>query len=146
MDKSLLIIILGILLAIALPFSLGDTEKRSLGITEVTINFGKTDAIFTVQYELGTLPKFYVLLFGSKSLDPKIHAIFADFQYEVIRIDENGAILRMKNISRLEKGYYLHDSMKFGETLSTVYFITPDSPRPRVYSMINATPNIFYRS
>ncbi len=146
MDKSVLIIILGILLATALPFSLGDTEKRSLDITEVTINFEKTDAKFTVQYELGTLPKLYVLLFGSKSLDPKIQAVFADFQYEVIRIDENGAILRMKNISRLEKGYYLHDSMKFGENLRTVYIITTDSSRPKEYSNINATPNIFYRS
>jgi len=146
MDKSLLIIILGVLLAIALPFSLGDTEKRSLDITEVTINFEKTDAIFTFHYELGTLPKVYVLLFGSKSLDPKIQTIFADFQYEVIRIDENGAILRMKNISRLEKGYYLHDSMKFGEKLRTVYIMTPDSSRPKEYSNINSTPNIFYRS
>lgn len=146
MVKSVLIIILGILLAIALPFSLGDTEKRSLDITEVTINFEKTDARFTVQYELGTLPKLYVLLFGSKSLDPKIQAIFADFQYEVIRIDENGAILKMKNVSRLENGYYLHVSMKFGEKLSTVYIITPDSSRPKEYTNINTTPNIFYRS
>lgn len=146
MDKSLLILILGILLAMALPFSLGETEKRTLEITQVTINFEKTDAIFTVQYELSTLPKLYILLFGSKSLEPRIQEIFADFHYEVIRIDENEAILRMKNISRLDKGYYLHDSMKFGETLGTVYIITPDSPGQKEYSNINMTPNIFYRS
>lgn len=146
MDKSVLIIILGILLAAALPFSQGGTERRYPDITEVTINFEKTDAIFTVQYELGTLPKVYVLLFGSKSIEPRIKAVFAGFQYEVIRIDENGAILKMKNISRLEKSYYLHDSMKFGENLRTVYIITPDSSRPKEYSNINATPNIFYRS
>jgi hypothetical protein len=145
MDKFVLIIILGILLAIALPFSQGDTERRYLDITEVTINFENTDARFTVQYELGTLPKLYILLFGSRSLEQRIQGIFADFRYEVIRIDENEAILEMKNISRLENGYYLHDSIKFGETLRSVNIITPDSPRPREYTMINNTPNIFYR-
>lgn len=146
MDKAVLILILGILLAMALPFSLGETEKRYLDISQVTINFEKSDAVFTVQYELNTLPKIYVLLFGSKSLEPRIQEIFADFHYEVIRVDEGWAILRMKNISRLDKGYYLHDSMKFGETLRTVYITTPDSPRPREYININMTPNIFYRS
>jgi len=61
-------------------------------------------------------------------------------------MNQNSAILRIKNISRLDKGYYLHDSVKFGERIDALYIFTPDSQRPREFFNLNATPNIFYRS
>lgn len=133
-------------LASLTPFSNGTPERRSLEITSLTIDFKKTDAIFTVNYDLGSLPKMFILLMGSKSLEPKIESVFSEFDYEIIKMDQEKAVLRVKNVSWLDKGYYLHDSIKFGEYINTVYVYTTDSPRPREYSHINSTQPSFYRS
>ncbi len=129
-----------------ITFSEGTPEKRSLDITSLTINFEKTNATITVNYDIGSLPKLFILFIGSKSLEPKVKSLFQDFDYDIIKMDEKKAVLRVKNISRLDKGYYLHDSKKFGEYIDTVYIYTTDDPRAREYSHINSTPPIFYRS
>ena len=49
-------------------------------------------------------------------------------------MDQDKAILRVKNISRLDRSYYLHDSRKFGESIRTMYIYTSDSPDPKKYS------------
>ncbi len=119
----------------AVPYTEGASERRSLDITSLTITFDKTDAIFTVNYEFDRLPKMYLLLFGSKNLEPKIRSIFSNFDYEIKKIDQDKAILRVKNFSRFEKGYYLHDShVIFGEGIKTIYIYTDDSPEPKKYS------------
>lgn len=139
-------VLLILVLASLTPFSNGTPERRSLEITYLTIAYEKTDAIFTVNYDLGSLPKMFILLMGSKSLEPKIESVFSEFDYEIIKMDQEKAVLRVKNVSWLDKGYYLHDSIKFGEYIDTVYVYTTDSPRPREYSHINSTQPTFYRS
>ncbi len=133
-----LIILLSIVLlsfVSSVPRTEGVSDRRSLDITSLTMSFNKTDAIFIVNYEFDKLPKIYLLLFGSKNLEPKIKSIFSNFDYEIIKIDQDKAILRVKNFLRLEKGYYLHDSrIKFGEGIKTIYIDTPDSPEPKKYS------------
>ena len=129
-----------------LPFTEGSPETRSLDITSLTITFDRTDAIFTANYDLGTLPKLYILLLGSKGIEPKIRSVFADFDYEIIKLDQDKAVLRVKDISRFEKGYYLHDSHKLGETINSVYVYIPGSPKAKEFTNLNSTPPIFYRS
>lgn len=146
MNKPVLIIIIVLVFASLLPLSGGTSAGRPFEITSLTINFDKTDALFTVSYDLGKLPKMYVLLFGSKSIEPKIKALFPDFDYEIVKMDQDKTILRIKNVSRLEKGYYLHDSRRLGASINTIIVYTPDSPRPTEYSNLNSTPNKFYRS
>lgn len=118
-------------------------EKRQLPITSLNIQFDKTDAIFTVNYNFDKISKMYFLVYGSKSLEPKIRSIFSDFDYDVIKIDEDKAILKVKNISRLDNGYYLHDSREFGDTIDIVYI--SDSYSNKTYFKINSTPYYFYR-
>jgi hypothetical protein len=88
----------------------------------------------------------FILLMGSKSLEPKIESVFSEFDYEIIKMDQEKAVLRVKNVSWLDKGYYFHDSIKFGEYINTVYVYTTDSTRPREYSHINSTQPTYYRS
>ncbi len=135
-----------IIFVLVIPFSVGASEKRSLVITSLTINFEKTDATFTVNYDLGGLSKIFVLLMGSKNLEPRITSMFSEFDYEIVKMDQEKAVLRVKNVSWLDKGYYFHDSIKFGEYIDTVYVYTSDSPRPKEYSHINSTQPIFYRA
>jgi hypothetical protein len=147
MKSSLTVIILLILaLALLTPFSNGNPERRTMEITSLTIDFKQTDAIFTVNYDIGSLPKMFILLMGSKSLEPKIESVFSEFDYKIIKMDQDKAVLQVRNVSWLDKGYYFHDSIKFGEYINTVYVYTTDSPRPREYSNINSTQPTFYRS
>ncbi len=133
--KPALVIILALLLASIFPLAASAPEKRSLDISSLTITFDKTDAIFTVNYDFDRLPKMYLLLFGSKDLEPKIRDVFANFDYDIMKIDQDQTILRVKNFSRFEKGYYLHDShIKFGEGIKTIYIYTSDSTEPKKYS------------
>ncbi|VVB87556.1 Uncharacterised protein [uncultured archaeon] len=143
--KSLIFVLFTVLLLTAI-LSDGKQERQTLHISSLIINFDKTDATFTVNYNMDNLPKMYILLLGSKSLEPKIRSVFSNFDYEIVKMDQDKATLRVKNVSRLDKGYYLHDSRKFGETIDTVYIYTTDSPRAKEYSMINSTPPFFYRS
>ncbi len=142
--KSLIVVLFTVLLLTAILTD-GKTERRSLQITSLTIKFDKADATFTVNFDIGDLPRLYILLLGSKSLEPKINSVFSNFDYEIIKMDQDKAILLVKNISRLDKGYYLHDSRKFGETINTVYIYTPDSPQATEYYNLNSTPYYFYR-
>ncbi len=143
MKKSILILFM--VLALMLPLSEGN-PGRPFGITSLIINFDKTDATFTVNYDLGKIPKMYILLFGSKSIEPRIKAVFPNFDYDILKMDQDKTILRVKNISRLEKGFYLHDSRRLGASINTIIVYTPDSSRTREYSNLNSTPNTFYRS
>ncbi len=146
--KSTLIVtvLLIIVFASVTTFSVGASEKRSFDITSLTIRFDKTDAIFTIDYDIGGLPKMFILLLGSKSLEPKIESVFSEFDYDIIKMDPDRSVLYVRNISRLDKGYYLHDARNLGEYIDTVYIYTPDSPRPRVYYSTNTTQYTFYRS
>ncbi|NJD77682.1 MAG: hypothetical protein FIB08_11400 [Candidatus Methanoperedens sp.] len=135
MKPALVLVLVALLLASIFPIAASAPEKRSLDISSLTITFDKTDAIFTVNYDFDRLPKMYLLLFGSKNLEPKIRSMFANFDYEIKKIDQDQAILRVKNFSRFEKGYYLHDSrIKFGEGIRTIYIYTSDSTEPKKYS------------
>lgn len=139
-------VLLIFVLASLTPFSNGNPGRKSLEITSLTIDFKQTDAIFTVNYDLGNLPKMFILLIGSKSLEPKIESVFSEFDYEIIKMDQDKAVLHVRNVSWLDKGYYFHDSIKFGDYIDTVYIYTSDSTRPKEYSHINSTQPTFYRS
>lgn len=143
--KGLILVLFTVLLLTAI-LSDGKQERQTLHISSLTIKFDKTDAVFTVDYNMNNLPKMYILLLGSKSLEPKIKYMFSNFDYEIVKMDQDKAILRVKNISWLDKDYYFHESRKFGETIDTVYIYTTDSPRAKEYSMINSTPPFYYRS
>jgi len=71
--KSTLIVtvLLIIVFASVTTFSVGASEKRSFDITSLTIRFDKTDAIFTIDYDIGGLPKMFILLLEAKVLSQK---------------------------------------------------------------------------
>lgn len=124
----------------------GRQDGRNLHITSLTIQFDKTDATFIINYDFGNLPTMYLLIFGSKTIEPEIASIFSNFDYDVIKIDQEHAVLKVKNMAALNKGYYLHDSRKIGQTIDVVYISDPSSTKTKEYYNINSTPNYFYRA
>jgi hypothetical protein len=145
MKKLIPVIFIILLLSSFLPLSEGTQSNRAFEISSLTIKFDKTDAEFIVNYDIGTIPKMYILLMGGKSIEPKIKDIFSNFDFDIIKMDQEKAILHVKNISRFEKGYYLHDSISFGTQINSIMVYIPGEPRPTVYSGLNATKNTFYR-
>ncbi|MCE8423193.1 MAG: hypothetical protein J5U17_09250 [Candidatus Methanoperedens sp.] len=143
--KSAIIVLVILILSSFLPFAEGASQRSSLDITTLIIKFDKTDAEFIVNYDIGRLPKLYIILMGSKSIKPKLKNVFSGFDYNIIKMDQDKAILHVKNISRYEKGFYLHDSIAFGETINILRIYMPDSDRPVEYYSVNSTPNKFYR-
>src|SRR3970040_1048473 len=103
--KISIILIFLIIFALVTVLSDGKREK-DLQITSLEIKFDKTDAIFTVNYNFDKFSETFLLLFGTKPIEPKVRSAFQNFEYELIKMDQNRAILRVKNISVLNKGYY----------------------------------------
>ena len=133
-----------LILASFLPLSEGAQVTRVVEISSLIIKFQKTDAEFTVNYNIGTIPRMYILLMGGKSIEPKMKELFSNFDYDIVKMDQDRAILHVKNISRFEKGYYLHDSIDFGTKINTMIIYVPGDPRPAQYFGLNATKNTFY--
>ncbi len=117
---------------------------RPLKITYLVIEFHGTDAVFTLNYDMNSLAKLYVLLLGSRTIEPKIKAIFSNFDYDILKIDSNKAILKVRNVSRYDRGYYFHDSRKLGTSIPVIIVYTPDSPKPIEFHNLDSTPYIFY--
>jgi hypothetical protein len=147
MKNLILILITVILIASSLPPTDGTPASRPFDITSLNIKFDKTDALFTVYYDIGTMPKMYIMLLGGRSIEPRIKEVFSNFDYTIIKMDQEKTILQVKNISRYEKNlnYYLHDSIKFGATIKNMIIYIPGDPRPAEYNGLNSTPSKFYR-
>lgn len=138
--------VLIILLITSLLITLTDGKgEKDIHITSLDIKFNKTDAIFTINYNFDRISRLYFLMFGTKTMEPRIRALFQDFDYNILRIDRDQTILEVKNISRLERGYYLHNSKKLGYTVDAIYISDTYSDTVKEYRHINSTPNYFYR-
>lgn len=143
--KNLIPLIIIIVIFVSfLPLTGGAQGARNLEISSLIIKFDKTDAEFTVRYDIGTFPRIYVLLMGGRSIEPKLRDLFSNFDYEIVKMDQEKAILHVKNISRFEKGYYLHDSINFRTKIKNVIMYIPGEARPSEYPSLNATINTFY--
>ncbi|MCZ7400636.1 MAG: hypothetical protein O8C61_00260 [Candidatus Methanoperedens sp.] len=147
MKNPILILIALFVIVSFLPSTEGTSGSNPIDITSLVVKFDKTDAQFTVNYDIGTIPKLYIMLLGGKSIEPRIKDVFSNLDYTVIKMDQEKTILQVKNISRYEKNlnYYLHDSIKFGVTINDMIIYIPGDPHPAEYIGLNATPAKFYR-
>jgi hypothetical protein len=147
MKLKTLTLLLVFLSGISILPALAEPERNYMEVTSVTMRFEGENATLTIDYNLNPVAKLYVLLFGSRYIEPKIKEIFIGFEEsEIIKIDQNRAVVLAKNVSRLDKGYYLHSSHSFGAGINILYIFTPDSPRSREYYNVNSTPYIFYKA
>jgi len=114
--KNLIPIIAVILILVSfLPPSGGTQGTRTFEISSLIIKFDQTDAEFIVNYDIGTIPKMYILLMGGKSIEPKIKELFSN------------------------------ESIGLGTQIDTMTIYIPGDIRPTEYVGLNATPNKFYR-
>lgn len=142
-----ILILVAIFTVAALIVPTGGGTNRIIDINLLTMDFSKTDAQFVVNYDISPIPKMYIMLLGGKSIEPAISEAFSNFNFTIVKIDQDETILQIHNISRYEKNldYYLHEPVKFGVVMKKVEIYVPGDVRPKDYVGINATPALFYR-
>jgi len=119
-------------------------EGKYIHIDSMVIEFDKTEADIQIQYHLSPFAQVYMFLFGSKHLEPKIEEIFFDFEtIEIQRIGRTNALILVKDISRQNDEYYLHDSRELGMQPDVLTLVYPDSTRRNI-EHATETPYIFY--
>ncbi len=125
--------------------SASGAETRQIDITSMTINFTGYDAIVTVNYDYGQFGKLYLIIYGSKSIEPKINDFFKGFDHDIIKISYDTSTVVLHNVARKSGEYYLHNSIKFNRVIKTMYVRIPNPEEEKVYYNTDKTPNIFYR-
>lgn len=118
-------------------------EGRYIHVDSIEIVFDKTDANVDIQYRLSAFAEAYMILFGSKNLEPKIREIFANFtEVKILHIERNSASLQITNISRKKDQNYLHDSRELGVQTDVLTLVSPQGTR-RLQNQ-KSTGNFFY--
>ena len=119
-------------------------EGKYIHLDSMVIDFDKTNADVEIQYHLSPFAQVYMFMFGSKHLEPKIEDIFFDFEnIEVLKIGRTSASVHVKDISRQDNEYYLHDSRELGMQPDVLTLVYPDKTRRNI-AHAKATPDIFY--
>jgi hypothetical protein len=151
--KTKPIIVIAILISAALlaarmvPGNSADQfeEGKYIHVDSIEIQFEKTDAAVSINYHLNPFAQAYVLMFGSKNLEPKIKEIFSGFrEVKIQQIGRSSASLQVLNISREEAGNYLCDSYELGVQSDVVTFVYPPKGKTRSYEHVKVTPPVFY--
>ena len=97
-----------------------------------------------MSYDLNTFSRVYVLLLGSHNLNPTLENVLIDFDdVKVVRIGRNEASVYVKNISRQDEEYFLHDSHALGAQVDTLTMYYPDGSS-RTVPDATSTPDTFY--
>ena len=146
MRPALLIIsvLLVALLSLSTPAYAVSEESSYIHFNRMTFDFDGQDAMVTMYYDLNMFSRVYVLLLGSHNLRPTIENVLFDFEdIELVRIGRNDASVLVKNISRENEEYFLHDSHPLGAKVDILTMIYPDGSS-RTVPDATATPNTFY--
>jgi hypothetical protein len=120
-------------------------EGKYIHVDSIVIQFEKTDATVSVNYHLSPFAQAYILLFGSKNLEPKIKEIFSGFrEVKIQKIEKSSASLQTLNVSKKSDEYYLCDSCELGVKSDALTFVYPNGAK-RSYEHIKVTPPVFYK-
>ncbi|GEM_PF-847006 len=119
-------------------------DDHYIHFNEMIINFEGTDATVSISYDLNAFSRVYVLLLGSHNLNPTLENVLFEFEeVKVGRIGRSEATVYVKNISRQNEEYFLHDSHSLGAKVDTLTMFYPDGSSRTVPDAI-ATPDTFY--
>ncbi len=118
-----------------------------IDVNSITMELHGTDATFTVNYELDTVARIYIIMLGSSSLEPVIVDLFHEFNnVSIISTMYDHAVVEAINVTyqnpEQESGYYFHDSCPFGTTVD-LYIKFPSGVK-RAHLDVICTPNLFY--
>jgi len=149
MKHKVILIFIGILISLFILTSGSASAEMPdyITITNINMELHGTNASFTVNYELDTVARIYIIMLGSSSLEPVIVDLFHEFNnVSIISTMYDHAVVEAINVTyqNLEQGsdYYFHDSCPFGTTVDL--YIKFPSGVEREHLDVICTPNLFF--
>lgn len=135
-----------VLLLITMPMvSAVEAHKSNyIHIEKMTMTFEESDVKVTVKYKLDLFAKLYMLLFGSKVIEPKLEGIFADFgNAEVKNVSQDSAEISVVNVLTHEGDTYHISPHRLGQEVDILVIVFPDNHTIR-FNDVNTVPSITY--
>ena len=147
MKHKVILIFIGILISLFILTSGSAEMPGYIDVNSITMELHGTDATFTVNYELDTVARIYIIMLGSSSLEPVIVDLFHEFNnVSIISTMYDHAVVEAINVTyqnpEQESGYYFHDSCPFGTTVDL--YIKFPSGVEREHLDVICTPNLFF--
>jgi hypothetical protein len=145
-----LAIIVGLALAIsfasmALPTSAVPEEGQYFHVTQMVVEFDRTDAMVTISYDLDLFAEIYAFILGSRNLEPTFEQIFSDFEnVKVTEIGRNHAVIMLSDVSRQDGDYYLHDQHQLGIWVDSLILVYPNGSNKN-FQHTNTIQDTFYK-
>jgi hypothetical protein len=124
-----------------------------LSVKDITMNLNEGNATFQLNYTLDTFTKIYVLVLGSRYIQPDLVSMFGNFDdIKIERIDHRSATILAAKAGKYNGSYYFFDSRPLEiddsilqNTIGKFRVIYPGEPNQTFYN-ISSTPEIFYRA
>ncbi|MDD3291743.1 MAG: hypothetical protein PHD13_02830 [Methanocellales archaeon] len=135
-----------VLLLITMPIvSATDTQRSNyIHIESVTMTFEGDDMNVTVRYKLDLFAKLYMLLFGTKVVEPKLEGIFAEFEsVEIKNVSQDGAEIFAVDVLIQEDETYHIRQHKLGQEVGRLFIVFPDN-HTITFEDVNTVPSITY--
>lgn len=135
-----------VLLLIMMPIvSATDTQRSNyIHIESVIMTFEGSNMNVTVKYKLDLFAKFYILLFGTKSIEPKLEGIFAEFEnVEIKNVSQDSAEIVAVDVLIQEGETYHIRQHKLGQEVDKLLITFPDN-HTITFDDINTLPSITY--
>ena len=150
MNCRIILIITGLLFSVTFltACAAGAEPPRYMQVKSITMELEGPDATFNIEYELDIIAKMYVLLMGTKGIEPAMYNLFNDFDsIQVLNVREDSAMVKVRNVSYRdpEQGgnVYFHDSHNLGIPVDTFILVFP-SGAERIFYNVSSTPNTFF--
>ncbi len=132
------------LLCILISIVYASDGENFLSIKSVTIRSSGADLNIYMEYQLSIFSRLYLLLFGGKSIEPKLLSSLHGFgELSVTDLRDYGANLTAKNSVKESGGYYLFYGGKIDQTVSLIIEL-PHSTIKR-YENTREIPPFFYK-
>jgi hypothetical protein len=147
MKHKVILIFIGILISLFILTSGSAEMPGYIDVNSINMELHGTDATFTVNYELDTVARVYMIMLGSSSLEPVIVDLFHEFNNVSIKSTMyDHAVVEAMDVTyqNPEQGsdYYFHDSCPFGTTVDL--YIKFPSGVERAHLDVICTPNLFF--
>ncbi len=135
-----------VLLLMMMPIvSATDTQRSNyIHIESVTMTFEGSNINVTVKYKLDLFAKLYILLFGTKAVEPKLEGIFAEFEnVDIKNVSQDSAEIFAADVLIQEgRTYHIHQH-KLGQEVDRLLIVFPDN-HTITFDDVNTVPSITY--
>ena len=116
------------------------TRDSYLHVDKVTMQLEGYNATLVLYFHLDALANAYVLLFGSKGMEPEVSQFFSNFSdVRMLSLQKDSAQVKVVNITRSvdereDRIYFLYPPYRFDQRVPVIVIMYPDGSRLELYN------------